>query len=62
MVSVCIKIDLALNILRRLKCYKTQTTNQPTNHNLEIKGLIPFLMLLVQKWMKLQDWGFELAY
>ena len=26
---ICIKMDLALNNLKRLICYKTQTTNQP---------------------------------
>ena len=26
---MCIKMDLALNNLQRLICYKTQTTNQP---------------------------------
>ena len=26
------KMDLALNNLQRLMCHKTQTTNQPTNH------------------------------
>ena len=32
---ICIKIDLALNILQRLICHKIQlTTNQPTNLNM----------------------------
>ena len=30
---ICIKMDLALNNLQRLICYKTQPTNQPTNQH-----------------------------
>ena len=28
--SICIKMDLALNNLQRLMCHKTQPINQPT--------------------------------
>ena len=29
--TICIKMDLALNKQQRLMCHKTQPTNQPTN-------------------------------
>ena len=31
--TICIKMDLALNNLQRLICHKTQPTNQPTNQS-----------------------------
>ena len=36
--TICIKIDFALNNLQRLICHKTQPTNQPAQKDLAINN------------------------